>query len=81
MTVQGCQNAPATGAIAGNFGVFAAYKLLKKSEKMSLVICVLLPEKHISLVISVPLPGKHISLVRCVSLLVDFISLGICVAG
>ena len=31
---QCCQNAPATGAIAGYFKVFAACKLLEKSEKM-----------------------------------------------
>ena len=32
-TVQGCQNAPATGAIAGYSEVFAGCKLLEKSEK------------------------------------------------
>ena len=60
---------------------FCRLWIIEKKRIMSLVICVLLPEKHISLVICVPLPGKHISLVRCVSLWVDFISLGTCVAG
>ena len=33
VSVQGCQNAPATGAIAGYSEVFAGCKLLEKSEK------------------------------------------------
>ena len=30
---QGCQNAPAAGSVTGYFKVFAACKLLERSEK------------------------------------------------
>ena len=33
-TLQGCQNAPETGAITGYFKVFAACILLERSQKM-----------------------------------------------
>jgi len=33
--IQGCQNAPVTGAIASNFEGFTSYKLLEKSVEMN----------------------------------------------
>ena len=48
---QGCQNGPVTGAITGYFKVFAACKLLEKSEKNGrLKSCKIEKEKEIVLI-------------------------------
>ena len=87
-TLQGCQNAPATGAITGYFKAFCPLQILGKKPKKWTIKTVIPKKKkrncfnhdlYILFCAAPYLPGKHIFLVVCVPLPGKHISSVICV--